>query len=293
MIEINYNDEFYPEKLKKIKDPPFKLYAEGNLEILKKDSIAVVGTRHISMYGIRNCKNIVSEIAKRDIPVISGMAEGTDTVAHETILECKGETIAVLGNGFNKIFPKKNEPLFKKIIENNGLVLTEYAPDISAKSENFLRRNRIVSGLSVGVLVIEAGHRSGTSVTAQLAKNQGKVVMALPGRLDDYYGIGVNKLIQNGAKLITNIDDILINFPQFMDKKLKKYKENQFNFFENDDEHKKIAELLRKNEIMSVEEIHRNVSNKSISEIMEILIDMEFNNIVTQEIGAGYKLVRY
>ena len=171
--EINFIDDEYPEKLRNIKNPPQKLYALGNIKLLKKPSLAIVGTRHITEYGIQNCKYFAQEIVKKDIPIVSGMAVGTDSIAHKTALKCNGETIAVLGSGFKHIFPKENIGLFEKIIYNNGLVITEYSPEMTPKSERFLERNRIVSGLSEGVLVIESAYRSGTSVTAKLAYSQG------------------------------------------------------------------------------------------------------------------------
>ena len=167
--EINFNDEIYPEKLRKIKNPPLKLYAMGNIALLEKPSLAIVGTRHITEYGRKNCRDFAQEITQKDIPIVSGMAIGTDTVAHETALEFGGETIAVLAGGFEHVFPKENLKLFEKIINRNGLVVTEYSPNSKVKSERFLDRNRIVSALSEGILVIEAAYRSGTSVTAKYA----------------------------------------------------------------------------------------------------------------------------
>ena len=168
--EILLNSEEYPEKLRNIKNPPKKLYAIGNVKLLKKPSLAIVGTRHITDYGIKNCEYFASEIIKKDIPIVSGMALGTDSVAHKTALEYGGETIAVLGSGFENIYPQENLGLFESIIERKGLIVTEYPPQTRVKSEQFLERNRIVSGLSEGVLIIEAAYRSGTSVTAKLAK---------------------------------------------------------------------------------------------------------------------------
>lgn len=287
--EINFEDELYPEKLRKIRKPPQKLYTIGNLSLLKKPSLAVVGTRHITEYGIKNCERFVEEIVKKGIPVISGMAEGTDTVAHKTTLRYGGETIAVLGGGFNNIFPKENLKLFENIIDRNGLIVTEYPPTKRVKSEQFLQRNRIVSGLSEGVLIIEAGYRSGTSVTAKYAYSQGKVVMALPGRLDNTYGVGVNKLIQEGAKLVTSIEDILINFPQFANKKWKETSENQIALWDVKDEYKEIVEILG-NKTLSVDEIVQKTKNKNLRETINLLMNMEFEDVVEQEIGVGYKL---
>ncbi len=288
--EINFIDDEYPEKLRNIKNPPQKLYALGNIKLLKKPSLAIVGTRHITEYGIQNCKYFAQEIVKKDIPIVSGMAVGTDSIAHKTALKCNGETIAVLGSGFKHIFPKENIGLFEKIIYNNGLVITEYSPEMTPKSERFLERNRIVSGLSEGVLVIESAYRSGTSVTAKLAYSQGKIVMALPGRLDNSYGVGVNKLIQEGAKLVTNIEDIICNFPQFMNKLGKTNEPRQISFLEVKEEYQEIMEILQ-NQILSIEEIVQKTKTKNLRETLNLLINMELDGIVKQEIGVGYKLL--
>lgn len=287
--EININDNQYPEKLKSIKNPPARLYAIGNLELLNKQSLAIVGTRHITEYGIKNCQYFAREIVKKEIPIVSGMAVGTDTIAHRTALEYGGETIAVLPCGFDSIYPKENISLFENIIKKNGLVITEYPRNIGAKSERFLQRNRIVSGLSEGVLVIEAAHRSGTSVTAKLAYEQGKVVMALPGRLDNSYGVGVNKLIQEGAKLVTDIDDVISHFPQFKNKMGKSNLQKQLSFWEVKQEYQEIMQILQNN-ILSVEEIMQKTQNKNLRETLNLLMNMELEGLIIQEIGVGYKL---
>lgn len=285
--EINIENNLYPEKLRCIKNPPLKLYTIGNIDLLNKASLAIVGTRHITEYGINNCKYFTQKIVEKGIPIISGMAIGTDTVAHKTALEYGGETIAVLPSGFNNIYPKGNIKLFRKIIDKNGLVITEYPPIVSANSDRFLERNRIVSGLAEGVLVIESAYRSGTSVTANLAYQQGRIVMALPGRLDSSYGVGVNKLIQNGAKLVTNIDDIISLFPQFIDKMWKKQINIQETFFDINDEYKEIAEIL-KGKTLSLEEIVQESKGKDVREVINLLMNMELEGIIEEKIGEGY-----
>ena len=218
--------------------------------------------------------------------IISGMAAGTDTVAHKSTLEVKGKTIAVLGSGFNNIFPKENISLFNEIINTGGLVLTEYSPSVKPKSQNFPARNRIVSGLSDGVLVVEAAYRSGTSITASLAKEQGKKVFAIPGRLDSKYGVGVNKLIQEGAMLVTEIEDIMKYYPQIMSKKWKStYQEREIK-----EEYKQIFNLLEEGP-KGLEELVIKIENKTIRDIMNILSKMELEEIIKQEIGVGYKIV--
>lgn len=182
---INYKieeliEKDYPEKLRKIKNSPKKIYAIGNTKLLFKDSFAVIGTRKITEYGIKNCEYFSKELVLRDIPIVSGMALGTDSIAHKTALNYGGETIAVLGSGFKHIYPEENLELFKSIIEKGGLVITEYETDVEPDKRKFPKRNRIISALSEGVLIIEAAYRSGTSITAKWAYSQGKKVFALP-----------------------------------------------------------------------------------------------------------------
>lgn len=283
--EIKLEDEKFPEKLRKIKNPPVKLYAMGNVDLLQKPSLAIVGTRRITEYGIKNCKYFAEKIVEKDIPIVSGMAMGTDSVAHRTALKCGGETIAVLGSGFEHIFPKENIGLFEQIIKSNGLIVTEYSPEVVAKSERFLERNRIVSGLSEGILIIEAAYRSGTSVTAKLAYSQGKVVMALPGRLDNSYGVGVNKLIQEGAKLVMGIEDVISSFPQFMHKLGKTRMERQMTFWDVKEEYQEIVKILQ-SQTLSVEEILQKTKEKNVREVLRLLINMELEGLVRQEIGT-------
>lgn len=207
--EIKIEDEKYPNQLKEIKNPPNKIYVIGNEKILQSDGIAVIGSRCNTEYGEKYATKFSKELAKQGLTIISGMAVGIDGFAHKGALSVGGKTIAVLGSGFNNIYPEENKELFKQIIENDGAVITEYEPDVRPNSENFPKRNRIVSGLSKGVLVIEAVYRSGTSITAKLAQSQGRKVFCIPSNLGRKNGVGTNQLIKEGASLVTNIDDIL------------------------------------------------------------------------------------
>lgn len=179
-IYITINDIRYPENLRKIKNPPLKLYYKGNINLLSEKGIAIIGTRKITEYGRKIAKEFAKEIALRDIVVISGMAIGVDSVAHKEALNVNGKTIAVLGSGFSHIYPSENMDLFDNIIENGGLVISEFDNNVKPESSNFIKRNRIVSGLSECVLVIESAFRSGTSITASIAWEQGKNVYAIP-----------------------------------------------------------------------------------------------------------------
>lgn len=206
---IEYNSKLYPQSLKIIENPPKMLYAEGNTKLLNSYSISIIGSRICSSSGIKIAKMFSKELATNGITIISGMALGIDTAAHIGCLEASGHTIAVLGCGLNNIYPNENIMLYKKIIENNGLIISEYPPDTSKSSEKLLARNRIVSGLSNGVLVIEASYRSGTSSTVAHARKQNKEIFCIPHDLDNKYGLGSNMFIKKGAKLVTSPNDIL------------------------------------------------------------------------------------
>lgn len=210
---IKNSDKEFPQELLSIKDPPKELYIIGNKKLLNKKSIAIVGTRNCTKYGAECAKKIAKDISKKDICIISGMALGIDTFAHSEAIKQNGNTIAVLGCGFDYIYPEENIELFNKIIENNGLVISEYAPKTKAILSKFPYRNRIISGLSMGVLIVEATlGRSGSLVTARYAKEQNKKVFSIPGNINLKTSKGTNWLIKEGAKLVTCAEDILTEF---------------------------------------------------------------------------------
>ena len=177
--------------------------------MLNKEIIAIVGSRNCSEYGWKQAKKFSTALSQNGICIISGLAIGIDSISHISAMNNAGKTIAVLGAGFNNIYPKENKELFNKILENNGCVISEYPPEEKVNTKNFQRRNEIISALAFGVLVIEAGYRSGSTITANLAFKQGKKVFSIPSNIDSKLGIGTNSLIQKGAKLVTNVKDIL------------------------------------------------------------------------------------
>ena len=192
---IEYADILYPDKLREIKNPPVRLYTKGNIELLKSIGIAIVGSRTNTQYGEKMCKTFTKKLVEYEFTIISGLAIGIDAIAHKTCIKYSGKTIAVLPCGFNNIYPKQNKELIDEILENRGLILTEYEKDVKAESKKFLERNRIVAGLGIGTLVIEAGYRSGTSVTARYTKNLNKPVFCVPSSLENSKGLGTNELI--------------------------------------------------------------------------------------------------
>lgn len=180
MKKIKINNSEYPKKLKGIPNPPEKLYVDGNIENLHSPCLAVIGSRNCTEYGEKWCKYFVRELVKYEITIVSGMALGIDSIAHKTALKYGGKTIAVLPCGLNNIFPEENINLYKEILENGGTIITEYDLNTKAGYQKFLQRNRIVSGLSMGVLVVEAAFRSGTTVTARHALMQKRDVFCIP-----------------------------------------------------------------------------------------------------------------
>ena len=206
---LEKNDKDYPEKLKKIEDLPQKLYVMGDEKLLNKTSIAIVGSRSCTEYGSFYATKFAKEISKEGVCVVSGLARGIDTAAHNGAKFYKGKTIAVIGGGFNQIYPEENTELFHEIIKLGGCIVSEYPPEKEPILSNFPKRNRIISGLADAVLVVEAIHRSGSTVTAKFAKSQCKTVFCIPSNIGISTGVGTNKLIQDGAKLAINAKDIL------------------------------------------------------------------------------------
>ncbi|WP_164669007.1 DNA-processing protein DprA [Virgibacillus doumboii] len=206
---ITVVDDNYPFVLKTIKDAPLVLYAMGNTDLLAdQPMLSVIGTRRPSQEAMLKMKKFVLPLIKRNWIIVSGMAMGIDSYSHQLALQNNGKTIAVLGSGFNYIYPKQNTFLFKQI-SNHGLLLSEYPPDIPPQRFHFPERNRIISGLSFGTLVIEATEKSGTLITVDQALDQGREVYAVPGSPLLEQTKGVHKMIQDGAKLVYEPEDII------------------------------------------------------------------------------------
>lgn len=207
----------FPEHLKEISQPPFVIYGRGKIDLLKdissggKVSLGVVGTRKPTAYGLESCEFLVRDLVSAGLVITSGLATGIDTKAHETAILNKGKTIAILGSGLNtsSIFPPENQGLAKKIADSEGLVISEYSPGTPAVREHFPQRNRLISGLSRGTLVVEAREKSGALITAGCALEQNREVFAVPGSVFSLSSVGPNKLIQQGAKLVFSAKDIL------------------------------------------------------------------------------------
>ena len=214
-----YHDDEYPELLKQISSPPPVLFCEGNFQSLQRlefSGFAMVGTRHPTLYGKRIAHKLASKLSRQGFTIVSGLARGIDRVVHEAALSEYRPTIAVLGSGLQHVYPSSHQELAKEIVKD-GLLLSEVLPSSPPHSRLFPRRNRIISGLSVGTLVLEAATRSGALITARHAMEQNREVMAVPGMIDTAVAGGCNKLIKDGAQLVESIEDILEALPNYLE----------------------------------------------------------------------------
>ena len=211
---VTLADPLYPPLLKEIPDPPPFIYVCGNLDGSIKN-IAVVGSRHATAYGITTTQKLCADLNAFGITIVSGMAVGIDTAAHQGALAAKGRTVAVLGSGFNKIYPSENQDLFKRISEE-GAVISEFALNTEPEPHNFPIRNRVISGMSMGTVVVEATRKSGSLITARLAAEQNREVFAVPGSVQSFKSTGTHNLIKQGAKLVENAQDVLEELDAYM-----------------------------------------------------------------------------
>lgn len=220
---ITIFDDEYPLLLKEIPDPPPVITIKGRVDLLKKRCFAVVGARNASYNGLIFAKKIASDIVKHDFVIVSGLARGVDKVAHEVSVNCG--TIAVIAGGISNIYPQENRSLYEKIF-TNGLIISEQPFASAPLAKNFVQRNRIISGISIGVLLIEAGMKSGSLTTANFAAEQGRCVFAVPGAPYDPKSLGCNKIIKDGAKMTENINDIIEEFDLFLNNNSSKNSED-------------------------------------------------------------------
>ena len=212
---ITLYDASYPPHLKQIDTPPLVLYVKGELVPEDALSISFVGSRNAKDYGRKVSYRLSYQLAQRGLTVVSGFARGIDASAHRGALEAGGRTIAVMGNGLSLIYPATNKDLAEKITES-GALISEFPMDAKPKPRNFPRRNRVISGLTLGTVVVEASNRSGALITARLAGEQGREVFAVPGEIFSELSTGTHKLINNGAKLINSVDDLLNELPPYV-----------------------------------------------------------------------------
>ncbi len=285
--KITIDDEEYPKNLRNIYDPPQALHLNG--EILPEDDIAValVGSRNASIYGLEACEKLAYELASSGITVVSGMARGIDTAAHRGALKARGRTIAVLGSGHNMVYPPENEKLYKEIAKS-GVVITEFEEDTPPLKYNFPKRNRIISGISLGVVVVEAAQNSGALITANFALEQGREVFAVPGKINSTTSRGTHELIKDGAKLVQSAEDIVeeLNIskrPVDDDKSTSKPDGIEIKLSEYE---RSIYELLS-DEPCHIDEIVGR-ANIALSKTSQILLNLELKRLVRELPGKNY-----
>jgi DNA processing protein len=210
---VTMADDHYPSLLLEIPDPPPFVYRAGELPETEKN-IAMVGSRNATTYGLATAGKLSSDLAASGVVIVSGMALGSDTAAHKGALTGGGKTVAVLGSGLSRIYPAQNQILFKRITENGG-VISEFPLKAGPEGHHFPMRNRIISGMSLGTVVVEATRRSGSLITARLAAEQNRDVFAVPGSIQSFKSTGTHTLIKQGAKLVENAQDVIEEFPRF------------------------------------------------------------------------------
>ncbi|MBU1078069.1 MAG: DNA-processing protein DprA [Spirochaetes bacterium] len=286
---ITIRNREYPTLLKNIFDPPPVLYIRG--KIPEMPPVAMVGSRMASQYGIRMAFNLSKELAENGIAVISGMAVGIDAFSHKGALAGNGKTVAVLGSGLFHIYPDENRGLYDHIVDN-GAVISEFSLTQKPEKYNFPRRNRIVSGMSLGTIVVEAGERSGALITASCALDQGRDVFAVPGNVTDPHFFGTNKLIKEGAKLVSNVDDILNELKielKHIKKKIEVKKDKKQKKDELTLDEKRVLDLLD-DKSQSVDNLKSKI-RISVSELERILMVLEIKGYANQIPGHKFRRV--
>lgn len=293
---LNIFDERYPNNLKQIYDPPIALYYMGKFQI-NEFAIAIVGSRRTTNYGAHSAQTLSYQLALRGIQIVSGLARGIDRIAHEGCLDASGKTIAVLGCGLDNIYPPENKGLYENIIKSEGLIISEYPPGMPPLQHNFPARNRIISGISSGILVVEAARRSGSLITVSYALEQGREVFAVPGNIDSAYSNGTNQLIKEGAKMVINVEDILEEFQygEIINKNMtksnpsKSCQNRKISIFKGlSTEEIRIVKIVS-NGIHHIDEIIER-SKISAKEVNNLLFMLEMKGVITQQPGKMFEM---
>lgn len=283
---IHMNDPAYPELLKQIEDPPLFFYMKGDIQPQDSLAISIVGTRRPTVYGKKVAELLSKELSHAGFTVISGVARGIDSIAHMSALTAGGRSIGVLGCGIDVVYPKENRSLILKIIKS-GVIISEFPPEMGPEKQNFPRRNRIISGLSLGTVVVEAAEKSGSLITAGFALDQGREVFAIPGNINSRMSRGTNNLIKEGAKIVTNVDDILTEFELLLTHRGKRGIKNVSTCEVS------LTGIKRKiYSILSLEPKHIDQiileSKVEPQKVIHILLDMELKGLIEQLPGHRY-----
>lgn len=282
---LSITDSHYPQLLKDIADPPPVLYVIGDIELLHKPQLAMVGSRNASRSGAKTAQSFSNHLASAGLCITSGLAMGIDSAAHRGALEADGMTIAVTGTGLDGIYPARNKQLAAEIA-SNGTLISEFPIGTRPLAENFPRRNRIISGLSLGTLVVEAAVKSGSLITARVANEQGREVFAIPGSIHNPMARGCHQLIRQGAKLVETADDILEELGPLL--KLEKTPiTSELTDAENlDEDHKRVLQAIDYDPTPVDMIIKR--SELSAQEVSSILLILELNGDISSEAGGYY-----
>ena len=294
---IPLDDPVFPGRLRQIYDPPLLLYVRGDASLLSHPGIAVVGTRHPTPYGLGMAERLSADLAAQGLAIISGLARGVDSAAHRGALAGKGKTVAVFGTGVDVIYPKENQRLADQILATGGALVSEFPLSTFAAPQNFPIRNRIISGMSIGVLVVEAGEYSGTRITARCALEQNRELFAVPGNVTNRNSWGPNTLIKQGAKLTATWEDVWEELPDDIRLTLAKPASESepattASLFQTDPvapHEKRILAFLKKDEATHIDTlVERLEPELSSSEIFAALFELELNGKVRQLPGKNF-----
>jgi DNA processing protein len=294
---ISLSDPEYPSRLKEIYDPPVILFVKGCVEVLAQPGIAMVGTRHPTPYGSGMAERLSTDLAARGLVIISGLARGIDTASHRGAIAAKGKTVAVLGTGIDVMYPKENTRLTEQMLALGGALITEFPVGTSPAPQNFPIRNRIISGMSAGVLVVEAAEYSGTRITSRCALEQNRDVYAVPGNVTNKNSWGPNTLIKQGAKLVATWEDVWEELPADVQAALSSMQNESpepqtASLFPDEaisPHEKKILKLLKADESTHIDELVELLENEvSSSEIFAALFELELNGKIRQLPGKNF-----
>jgi DNA processing protein len=295
---LSMDDPFYPPRLKEIYDPPLVLYIRGNVEVLPKPGLAMVGTRHPTPYGSGMAERLACDLAAQGLVILSGMARGVDTASHRGAITAKGKTAAVFGTGVDVIYPKENSRLSEQILALGGALISEFPLGTFAAPQNFPIRNRILSGMSIGVLVVEAAEYSGTRITARCALEQNRDVFAVPGNVTNKNSWGPNTLIKQGAKLVATWEDVWEDLPTDVRLTLtpasspESSASSSASLFPDEGlppHEKRILALLKADEATHIDQIVEKLETElSSSEIFAALFELELAGKVRQMPGKNF-----
>jgi DNA processing protein len=294
---ISLSDPEYPSRLKEIYDPPVILFVKGSVEVLSMPGIAMVGTRHPTPYGSGMAERLSTDLAARGLVIISGLARGIDTTSHRGAVSAKGKTVAVLGTGIDIMYPKENTRLTEQILALGGALVTEFPVGTSPAPQNFPIRNRIISGMSAGVLVVEASEYSGTRITSRCALEQNRDVYAVPGNVTNKSSWGPNTLIKQGAKLVATWEDVWEELPADVEAALSAMQPESSepetaSLFPDEvksPHEKKILKLLKPDESRHIDELVELLEEEmSSSEIFAALFELELAGKIRQLPGKNF-----